>query len=165
MTFERPTPLSAAQRLRAMADAIEFGTSLTRVAARYRVPIRALQQVVTPKRSLRRPSKVISPKMLAQAVELVGSGHTVRYAARVLKAPLSTLTAVMLKHGYTATSLRGTNSVRGEKLALAVSQYQQGVKIAEIVWTTGIREKALYEHFRRQRVPRRQPRPAGAADP
>ena len=38
MISERPTLLSAPQRLRAMADAIEHGDSLTKVAARYRVP-------------------------------------------------------------------------------------------------------------------------------
>jgi transposase-like protein len=141
-----------------MADALEFGHSLTQVAARFRVPIRELQRVVTPKRSLCRPSAVISPEMLAQAVELIRANHSFRHAASVIKAPLSSLTAVMIKNGYTAKSLRGPNSARQEKLDLAVTLYRQGVKIAEILWRTGLSESALYSHLRQQRIDRRQPR-------
>jgi transposase-like protein len=162
MTSERPTLLNAPQRLRAIAEAIEQGNSLTRVAARFRVPIRVLQRVVTPKRSLRRPSKVISPKTLAAAVELIRQRHSFKATAILLKVNLSTLSSALLKHGFTAKKLRPPDVARDEKLAQAVSAYQQGAGVADICRTTGIPERTLYAHLHRQGVPFRQPRTAAA---
>jgi predicted HTH domain antitoxin len=148
-----------------MADAIEQGNSLTKVAAQFRVPIRPLQRVVTPKRSLRRPSKVISPEMLATAVELIRDAYSFKYAATVLKVPLSTLTANMLKHGFTAKKLRPPISERDERLALAISEYQRGVVVGEICRATGIPQRTLYAQLRRKGIPLRQPRTAKPAQP
>ena len=150
--------LNAAQRLRAMAEAFENGNGLTSVATRFRVPILALQRVVTPKRNLSRPSKVISPEMLATAVGLIRQRYSYKETAQVLKVPPSTLTSALLKQGFTAKNIRPPDRVRDMKFRLAVSQYIAGVVVAEISRNTGIPEKTLYSHFRRIGVPKRQPR-------
>jgi hypothetical protein len=155
--------LNAVRRLRAIAQAIESGKNLVDVASLYRIPLGALRRVVTPKRSLRRPSKAISPAVLSQALELIKSGHTYQRTAEMLHVKSSTLTMVLLKHGYTAEKLRPP-SERSENIRLALADYQQGLKIAEICRQRRIPERVLYIHLKKEGIPCRQPhQPASKA--
>src|SRR5580704_1477994 len=98
--------LNAPSRLRALADALEEGESLTEIAARFRVPIRVLQRIVTPKTRRYRPATSICAEQLDVAAKLIAEGKTFKQAAAILRVPVSTLTATMLKRGLSAKHLR-----------------------------------------------------------
>jgi len=139
-----------------MADAFEAGHGVTFVASKFRVPKQALHRVVTPKRSLARPSKIINRKTLHAAASLVREGKSVKEASIMLSVPLSSLMAQMLKHGLSPKNIRPPDLEREEKLMEAVRQYKAGVVVAVISRDIGIPERTLHTHFRRRGVPRRQ---------
>jgi transposase-like protein len=148
-----PRALSAPERLRAIADALEQGDDLSDIAAWFGVPVRALHKVISPKRFLRRRSK-LGPDVLAAAANLIRHGKTFAQAAAALNVPASTLTTAMAKHGLSAKKLR-SRSVRDENLQLAILDYQSGVSVPEIRSNRGIPERTLYFHLRKQSIPLR----------
>jgi len=158
MTRERRTPFSAAERLRAIATAIESGRPLTAIAAEFRCTIRALHSVITPKRSLQRQSEVISPDALQKATDMIRDGETFAATANALGVPTSTLTTTMHKHGLTARNLRQGSPRLREQFENAVLYYREGLKVAEIIRKTGIPERTFYILLGKQGVPLRQRR-------
>jgi hypothetical protein len=157
MTNRRHTLETSVRRLEAIAKAIQSGKSLTEVAAKFRVPLQALHAVVTPKRSLVRPSKIVTAEMLAAAADLIGQGKSLTSAAKALHVPFSTLRINMLKHGLRFHRLRPL-SVLEKNLQLAITDYREGIKVEEISRRRNIPERTLYTHFRKLGVPLRQTR-------
>jgi hypothetical protein len=150
------TRLTAPQRLRALADALEGDESLTDIAARFRVPLRVLQRVITPKTRHYRPATAITMEQLEEAAGLVGQGKTFEQAAAILRVPVSTLTATMLRHGLSAKTLRPPVSQAEENIQLAIEDYRRGLKVPQICRDRKVPERTLYSHLRKQGVRLRQ---------
>jgi hypothetical protein len=150
------TRLTGPQRLRALADALEGDASLTEIAARFRVPIRVLQRVITPKNRQHRPATGMTKEQLGEAVTMIGQGMTFKETAAVLGVHVSTLTGTMLRNGLSAKTLRPPVSPAEENIQLAIQDYQQGLKVPQICRDRKVPERTLYSHLRKQGVRLRQ---------
>ncbi len=149
-------PRSPSGRLRALADALDLGESLYDLAARFRIPIRALHRVITPKNKYYRPATSIGMDELLEAVKLVRTGKTVKEVAAVLRVSTSTLAENMLKHGFPVSRLRTSLRDRSERLRLAAADYQDGIPIAEICLERQVSERALYTYLNHRGIALRQ---------
>lgn len=148
---------SAAERLRAMAEMLETGASVTEVASRFRVPVRVLHRMVSNKRKAgRRSGDIVTADMLRRAAEMITEGYTFALAAKTLHVKTSTLTMHMLKNGLSATKLRGGSPRVSGDLSRAIARYREGMPVAEIVKQTGVPSRTLYSHLRKQGIAKRQ---------
>jgi hypothetical protein len=110
----------APQRLRALADEIESGQSLTDVAVKFRVPRTALQRVLTPKTRTQRP--LLTQPVLEMAADRIRQGETFAEVAAALGVHVASLTSTMLKHGLSAKNLRPP---RSPTIDLAITYYKE----------------------------------------
>lgn len=130
------------QRLRAMADAIEAGATLTDLAHMHGISIRVLRRlaVVRPRASAGR-RRSIGEALLTKAIKRARDGAGYREIAAELQVNLSTLKKALARKGVTS------KAIRVGSIADAIQLYKQGVRIAAIKEKTGLPLTTLYAHL------------------
>lgn len=134
------------QRLRAIADALDRGETLTDLAHQYGIPIRILRRlaVLRPRTSAGR-RRAIGDILLVKAIARAREGATYREIAKELRVNLHTLRKALDRKGVTP------KTVRAGLMEQAIALYRSGMKVTAISAATGIPLPTLYAHLREEK--------------
>ena len=130
------------KRLRAIADAIEAGSTLTDLAHQYGISIRILRRlaVARPRASAGR-RRSIGEMLLTKAIKRARDGASHREIAAELQINLSTLKKALARKGVTPAT------VKAGSIEDATALYRQGLKLSAIRERTGVPMTTLYAHL------------------